>query len=100
MSTILEDQVIGWRAPKTRDRVPSADRVQPREILRGLIIVASVVAALAYFATGSQTAALVSGLLRDATRAKATVVQKSDERPSPVVVFVRPSAREGAVLQP
>jgi hypothetical protein len=100
MSTILEDQIIGWRAPKTRDRFPPAERVQPRKILRGLIIVASVVAALAYFATSSQTAALVSGLLRDATRTHAAAVQKSDERPSPVVVFVRPSAREGVPLQP
>ncbi len=100
MSTILEDQIVGWRAPKARDRALSADRVQPREILRGLIMVVSVVAAFAYFATSSQTAALVSGLLRDATRTKTTVAQKNDERPSPVVVFVRPSAREGALLQP
>ncbi len=100
MSTILEDQIIGWRAPKTRDRVPSADRAQARGILRGVIIVVSVIVALGYFATSSQTAALVSGLLRDATRIKPTAEQISDERPSPIVVFVRPSARESVPLSP
>ncbi len=100
MSTILEDQIIGWREPRARCRAPLAGRVSRRGILRGLIILASIVAALVYFTTSSQSVALATGLIREATRTAAAASPQSDDTPSPVAVFVRPSARETRPLLP
>ncbi len=100
MSTILEDQIIGWREPRARYRACVTDRVSRRELVRGLIILVSIVAALVYFTTSSQTVALVSGLIRETTRTTAAAAPESKDTASPIAVFVRPSARDAKPLLP
>jgi hypothetical protein len=95
MSTILEGQLITWRAP-ARPR----DGVSAVEVLRLAVIVVAVAAAVVYFATTSQTPAVVSTLVREAAARPGSTPDGIADRPSPVVVTMRPSARDGSQLQP
>ena len=95
MSTILEGQLIRWREPaKTRERVCAV------ELLRVAITVLAVAGAALYFATAWQTPAVVSALVREATARAGVTQAESKDRPSPVIVTLRPSARDARPLQP
>jgi hypothetical protein len=91
MSTTLENQIIGWRA-RSGIRVPGAG------LLSSFLAAVSIAAAVLYFATTSQTAAVVSALARDSRPPAA--VHATMERPSPVTVTIRASALAGTPLQP
>lgn len=95
MSTMLEGQMVAWRvSAKPRPRVSFL------ETLRVVVIVVSVAAAALYLATMSQTPALVSGLVSEATARRETAPASNDQAASAVVVTLRPSAREGRPLLP
>ena len=97
MSTILEGQVIGWRE---QSRPRSRERLFAPGALRTFVVLLSVVAALVYFVTASQTAAVVAGLAREALAPRVAARVDAVERPSPVVVTVRPAGRTDLVLKP
>jgi hypothetical protein len=100
MSTMLEGQLVAWRGPaRTRERA------RPVEVLRVVVIVTAVAAAVAYFATMSETPAVVSGLLREARAQRdagrlAADQEPADDRPAGIEVALRRSALDPRPLAP
>ncbi len=95
MSTMLQGQLVAWRVA-ARPRV----RVSLVGVVRIAVIAAAVAASTLYLATMAETPAVVSGLIREASSRRESEAVGADERPSPVVVTLRPSAGDERLLQP
>jgi hypothetical protein len=100
MSTMLEGQLVAWRGPAR-----ARERARPVEVLRVVVVVAAVAAAVVYFATMSETPAVVSGLLREAraqrdARRVPAEQEPPAERPAGIEVTLRRSALDPRPLVP
>jgi len=95
MSMILEGQTIAWRTP-AKPRV----RVSLIQLLRATVIAVSIIAAAVYFATSSEIASVVSGLLRESRARPTSASSDREDTQSPVAVALRQTAHEAQALKP